>query len=42
MASHLHSTRLKMEEIEREKLNMAEELAKKEKVREELFFYDNQ
>lgn len=34
MTSHLYSMRLKMEEIEREKFNLAEELARKEKVRE--------
>lgn len=34
MVAHLSATRQKMEEIEREKFNMAEELARKEKVRE--------
>ena len=33
MVAHLSATRQKMEEIEREKFNMAEELARKEKVR---------
>ena len=33
MVAHLSATRQKMEEIERVKFNMAEELARKEKVR---------